>query len=132
VSSEHNEQEIKDILSVKGLSDDFDLEIKSIEILLFRINDLDRGRGNTRFLKEKLDRAIFRLMFQYGHKKMPCDACNGSGHYDDNGSPNCGSCEGTGKVRTPGPISYPLLKRLKNPLILNKKNESGSGYGPKE
>jgi len=27
-----------------------------------------------------------------------CIACNGSGHYDHNGSPPCGSCEGTGYV----------------------------------
>ena len=25
-----------------------------------------------------------------------CIACSGSGYYDDNGSPPCGSCNGTG------------------------------------
>lgn len=30
-------------------------------------------------------------------KDDDCLACAGSGHYDDNGSPKCGSCGGTGK-----------------------------------
>lgn len=28
---------------------------------------------------------------------VACIACNGSGHYDHNGSPACDSCNGTGK-----------------------------------
>ena len=32
-----------------------------------------------------------------GWKQRPCTACNGSGYYDDNGSPKCGACNGTGK-----------------------------------
>lgn len=32
-----------------------------------------------------------------GWKQRPCLACNGSGYYDHNGSPKCGSCRGTGK-----------------------------------
>lgn len=27
-----------------------------------------------------------------------CTACNGSGHYDSNGTPKCSNCNGTGKV----------------------------------
>lgn len=34
-----------------------------------------------------------------GWKLRPCTACMGSGHYDHNGSPKCGSCNGTGKER---------------------------------
>jgi RecJ-like exonuclease len=34
-----------------------------------------------------------------GWKKVPCSACNGSGRYDDTGSPKCGACRGTGKER---------------------------------
>ncbi len=34
-----------------------------------------------------------------GWKLRPCLACNGSGHYDHNGSPKCGACNGTGKGR---------------------------------
>jgi DnaJ-class molecular chaperone len=32
-----------------------------------------------------------------GWKQRACIACNGSGYYDHNGSPKCGSCNGTGK-----------------------------------
>lgn len=34
-----------------------------------------------------------------GWRLVTCVACNGSGRYDHNGSPDCGSCEGTGKVK---------------------------------
>ena len=34
-----------------------------------------------------------------GWKEQPCTACNGSGHYDSNGSPKCGACNGTGKEK---------------------------------
>lgn len=34
-----------------------------------------------------------------GWKQRPCIACNGSGYYDDNGSPKCGACKGTGKEK---------------------------------
>jgi len=37
--------------------------------------------------------------FVKGWKLRPCLACNGSGKYDHNGSPNCSSCDGTGKER---------------------------------
>ena len=30
-------------------------------------------------------------------RQQPCSACNGSGRYDNNGSPACGGCDGTGK-----------------------------------
>ncbi|NTF16921.1 hypothetical protein G6L37_00580 [Agrobacterium rubi] len=35
----------------------------------------------------------------HGVKLDACTACSGSGHYDSHGSPACGACEGTGKVR---------------------------------
>lgn len=35
----------------------------------------------------------------YGWKMIKCGACNGSGYYDHNGSPPCGMCEGSGRVR---------------------------------
>jgi len=37
--------------------------------------------------------------FVYGYKLRKCGACAGSGRYDANGSPACGSCNGTGKER---------------------------------
>jgi DnaJ-class molecular chaperone len=36
---------------------------------------------------------------QHGLKLVQCSACYGSGRYDANGSPPCGLCHGTGKVR---------------------------------
>ncbi len=36
-----------------------------------------------------------------GWKLKTCTACNGSGYYDDNGSPDCWCCNGTGKTRKP-------------------------------
>jgi DnaJ-class molecular chaperone len=30
-------------------------------------------------------------------KESVCIACNGSGYYDDHGSPKCDACDGTGK-----------------------------------
>ena len=42
-----------------------------------------------------------RKKFQksFGRKLVKCVACNGSGRYDHNGSPDCWSCDGTGKTR---------------------------------
>lgn len=34
-----------------------------------------------------------------GWKLRPCSACNGSGYYDHNDSPECGACDGSGKER---------------------------------
>jgi DnaJ-class molecular chaperone len=33
----------------------------------------------------------------HGVKMEVCTACSGSGYYDHNGSPACGSCNGRGK-----------------------------------
>jgi hypothetical protein len=54
------------------------------------------------------ERAIERKERQRGAKEVrearipveadrPCPACNGSGHYDNTGSPRCASCSGTGR-----------------------------------
>jgi DnaJ-class molecular chaperone len=34
-----------------------------------------------------------------GWKLRTCTACSGSGYYDNDGSPKCWSCSGTGKER---------------------------------
>lgn len=34
-----------------------------------------------------------------GKKMVVCIACNGSGRYDNTGSPKCWVCGGTGKVK---------------------------------
>ena len=46
-----------------------------------------------------------------GWKQRPCTACNGSGYYDHNGSPKCGSCNGTGKeMYKPNPqLNIPVV-----------------------
>lgn len=38
-----------------------------------------------------------------GLKLVTCTACSGSGHYDNDGSPPCGCCNGTGKMRETRP-----------------------------
>jgi DnaJ-class molecular chaperone len=40
-----------------------------------------------------------RFEAEYGRKLVTCTACIGSGRYDHNGTPPCGSCNGIGKVR---------------------------------
>ncbi|TYO65477.1 hypothetical protein FXV83_16205 [Bradyrhizobium hipponense] len=35
-----------------------------------------------------------------GWKLVKCSACNGSGYYDNDGSPPCSACNGRGKVAT--------------------------------
>ncbi|CNI59837.1 hypothetical protein [Yersinia bercovieri] len=35
----------------------------------------------------------------FGDFPLICSACNGSGYYDNDGSPYCGACGGTGKER---------------------------------
>jgi hypothetical protein len=52
----------------------------------------------TSYHDRKLDRTL-RHQAQHGLKLITCGACNGSGRYDHNGSPPCGCCKGTGKVR---------------------------------
>ena len=35
----------------------------------------------------------------FGVKSIICTACSGSGRYDSTGSPKCGLCNGTGKIK---------------------------------
>lgn len=51
------------------------------------------------FQSRKEERKAYYENFVKGWKLIPCVACNGSGHYDHNGSPKCGSCNGTGKIK---------------------------------
>lgn len=48
------------------------------------------------FLERKKMRTKFYLEQIHRQKQQPCSACNGSGHYDVNGSPKCNNCDGTG------------------------------------
>ena len=47
----------------------------------------------------------------HGWKLVRCIACDGSGRYDNNGSPKCGACGGTGKTRV-SPKEFELLKDI--------------------
>lgn len=51
------------------------------------------------FAERKAERTRHYERFVKGRKLVLCVACNGSGRYDHNGSPPCGCCDGTGKVR---------------------------------
>jgi len=53
----------------------------------------------TNYHKRKLERTKYYLGNVFGWKLRDCVACNGSGIYDNTGSPKCGACDGTGKER---------------------------------
>jgi len=50
------------------------------------------------FLEAKKERTKRYYSNVYKHKLGVCSACSGSGRYDNNGSSNCGCCDGTGKT----------------------------------
>ena len=50
------------------------------------------------FLSRKTERTKHYFDSVYKHKLQICTACSGSGRYDNDGSPNCGCCDGTGKT----------------------------------
>ena len=51
------------------------------------------------FHERKKERKKYYEKFVKGWKLRPCSACNGSGYYDVDNSPECGACDGTGKER---------------------------------
>lgn len=104
-------REMEDVRRVKGQSKLFDQEILSAEKLYQRALDCARGRSDAGFAGSKAERAIHRLKFEFGHKRVKCVSCNGSGRYDNAGSPDCGACDGSGKETSPGPYAYQTLKR---------------------
>ncbi len=55
------------------------------------------------FLMRKCWRALRYYRDIHGVKLRACTACNGSGYYDNNGSPKCGGCDGTCKEDYRGP-----------------------------
>jgi len=44
----------------------------------------------------KLNNEVYEKIHKPKKKKVICTACNGSGHYDNGGSPKCGCCNGKG------------------------------------
>lgn len=53
------------------------------------------------FHERKKERTEYYNRFIKGWKLVKCGACNGSGKYDTNGSPDCSWCNGTGTERRP-------------------------------
>lgn len=51
------------------------------------------------FHERKRQRTEHYFKWVHKNKLETCTACNGSGYYDHNGSPDCGCCDGTGKTR---------------------------------
>lgn len=51
------------------------------------------------FKERKEQRKQYYEKYVKGWKLCDCSACNGSGYYDNTGSPPCGACNGTGKER---------------------------------
>lgn len=49
------------------------------------------------FHERKQARTHFFEQWVKGWKLQSCTACNGSGYYDHDDSPECGACDGTGK-----------------------------------
>lgn len=49
--------------------------------------------------ERKKERTEYYFQYVYKKKLVECWSCSGSGYYDHNGSPPCGACNGTGKVR---------------------------------
>ncbi len=46
-----------------------------------------------------LDALVEQLSQQGSPRSKKCTACNGSGRYDNHGSPKCGACKGTGREK---------------------------------
>lgn len=55
--------------------------------------------ADSDYHRRKEERTKHYNNFVKGWKLRPCTACGGSGYYDNNGSPKCGACNGTGKER---------------------------------
>ncbi|QZI93155.1 hypothetical protein SIPHO049v1_p0030 [Vibrio phage PS14A.1] len=51
------------------------------------------------FAERKAERTEHYFRHIFKNKMEVCTACSGSGYYDHNGSPDCGACDGKGKVR---------------------------------
>jgi DnaJ-class molecular chaperone len=51
------------------------------------------------FKERKTYRKDYYYKYIFCWRLRKCRACNGSGYYDDNGSPKCTVCNGSGKER---------------------------------
>lgn len=62
-------------------------------------NGMPKLYSRGTFGQRKWERTKYYFKHVHGWKLQECVACMGSGYYDHNGSPPCGSCEGTGRTR---------------------------------
>lgn len=68
------------------------------------MTEYERGQKD---MKQRAQRLCYGL---YGNE-VKCNACNGSGHYDNTGSPECGSCNGSGSTKpSPGDVAEAISK----------------------
>lgn len=51
------------------------------------------------FHERKKQRTEYYNKYVKGWRLQECTACNGSGYYDSDDSPECAGCDGTGKER---------------------------------
>lgn len=72
------------------------------------------------FHERKAKRKEYYLKYEYKWKQQRCTACAGSGYYDHNGSPPCGSCEGTGKERV-SPENYKAMQEYREEWLNRNK-----------
>ena len=108
-------EEMNDLRRVKGLSESFDQQLKAAEVTYRRAVDSARGGDDRGFPVMKAQRSVHYLKFEFGHVRVKCVACNGSGRYDNTGSPACGCCDGSGKTSEPGPNAYlTLIRKIDN------------------
>lgn len=82
------------------------IEAKAIEA----IRPAHSGKMGWPFYRLKADRTKRYFEEEFGWKLRHCTACNGSGYYDNDGSPDCWSCDGTGKERYPAEKSLGSTK----------------------
>lgn len=71
----------------------------------------------SEWLIDKANRANAYFSYQFGWRQRDCTACNGSGIYDNDGSPPCGGCDGTGKERFKGPKYSATAFEIHNPKL---------------
>lgn len=106
----------------KGSSDSWvgkpDLNVGAMErrdVPVKKISEAEFRRGRdiddpTGYKQRKMERtAAFHA--SHGKKMIKCTACNGSGRYDNTGSPKCRACGGKGKVQESEEIGNPTVKK---------------------
>lgn len=114
---DHMNEELDHLRKAAGHSAKFDHQLQHAQALQHRAVLSVRGGERPGFLVYKFFRSANWLRFEFGHKLVKCTACNGSGYYDNDGSPDCGACDGSGKDREPGEHAYQTLKKARSERI---------------